>query len=97
LPWDDVLSAEMVKRYKPDPRVYQMGDSALGPRTGPNHDGSGATRRISWRRGLAVAHGVRLAAAGIRASADLPMRRLPTIPLISVAEDFTDLALKLGA
>ena len=30
LPWDRVLSAEMVQRYKPDPAIYAMAAEALG-------------------------------------------------------------------
>jgi len=30
LPWDCVLSSELVKSYKPDPRVYQMAADLLG-------------------------------------------------------------------
>jgi 2-haloacid dehalogenase len=30
LPWDDVLSAESVRRYKPDPAVYRMAINRLG-------------------------------------------------------------------
>ncbi|MEQ1683424.1 MAG: haloacid dehalogenase type II [Burkholderiaceae bacterium] len=30
LPWDCVLSAEIIQKYKPDPEVYQMAASLLG-------------------------------------------------------------------
>jgi 2-haloacid dehalogenase len=30
LPWDCVLSAEIIQKYKPDPEVYQMSASLLG-------------------------------------------------------------------
>lgn len=30
LPWDCVLSAELVRAYKPDPRVYEMAHALLG-------------------------------------------------------------------
>ena len=32
LPWDCILSAELVQVYKPDPRAYQMGVDAFGLR-----------------------------------------------------------------
>ena len=33
LPWDCILSAELVKQYKPAPQVYQMAATLLGLRT----------------------------------------------------------------
>ncbi len=33
LPWDCILSAELVQAYKPDPRVYQMAVKLLGLRS----------------------------------------------------------------
>jgi 2-haloacid dehalogenase len=30
LPWDGILSAELVQAYKPDPRPYQMAVNLLG-------------------------------------------------------------------
>lgn len=33
MPWDCILSVELVQAYKPDPRVYQMAVNLLGLRS----------------------------------------------------------------
>jgi len=96
LPWDCVLSGELVHKYKPDPEVYQMAARLLGCDTSEvmmvaahPHDLAGAARA-----GLKTAYVPR------------PLEHGPGKPLIGpapgqtfdiTASDFLDLARQLGA
>jgi 2-haloacid dehalogenase len=95
LPWDCILSAELVRAYKPDPAVYRMAAALLGLEPGEVM--------------LVAAHGSDLhggQAAGLRAAyVSRPLEHGPggsrePAPHPSfdyVATDFLDLAAQLGA
>src|ERR1700693_6237057 len=95
LPWDCVLSAELVRKYKPEPEPYLLAVEALGPRA----------EQVIY----VAAHGWDLSAGAEKAemktayiprpqempgsSSDPP----PDDPFDLYAENFLDLALQLGA
>jgi 2-haloacid dehalogenase len=95
LPWDCVLSGELIQRYKPDPAVYQMAARLLGI----------APAQLM----LVAAHPGDLAGAqraGLRtAYVPRPLEHGPDGPMEPVGErvfditavDFLDLARQLGA
>ena len=95
LPWDCVLSAELFRKYKPDPDVYRGAADLLGVAPGELL--------------MVAAHPSDLAAAdsaGLKtAYVDRPLERGPGGPRQStfghhfdwVASDLLDLAAKLGA
>ena len=58
LPWDCVLSGELVRRYKPDPEVYRMAARLLDVDADRNVAGGRAPQRSAWRaaRGLRTAY-----------------------------------------
>jgi 2-haloacid dehalogenase len=94
LPWDCVLSGELIGKYKPDPEVYRMAARLLGVATEelmlvaahpPDLQGA---RRAGLKTGYVprpLEHGPGRALAAADASFDV------------VAADFLDLAAKLGA
>ncbi|HUZ72282.1 MAG TPA: haloacid dehalogenase type II [Stellaceae bacterium] len=94
LPWDVVLSAELVRHYKPDPEAYQMAPSLLGL----------APHEVM----MVAAHASDLAAAatqGLRtAYVSRPLERGPgsraeavsSDDVDVVAGDFLELAARLG-
>jgi 2-haloacid dehalogenase len=94
LPWDSVLSAELVKKYKPEPEPYLLAVQALGPRP----------EQVMY----VAAHDWDLSAGAEKAqmkTAFIPRpREMPgasSLPMINRsydinASDFNDLADKLG-
>jgi 2-haloacid dehalogenase len=95
LPWDCVLSAELARAYKPDPRVYRMAADLLGlPRD--------QVMMVAAHKGdLHAAHAEGLRTAFVpRPQADGPNRQRDLTPdptFDVVATDFLDLARQLGA
>jgi 2-haloacid dehalogenase len=95
LPWDCVLSAELFKRYKPDPEVYRGAVELLGlaPRevmlVAAHKDDLAAARRC----GLKTAFVRRPLEHGPAAKLDLADDPRCTVN----ADDFIDLARRLGA
>jgi len=93
LPFDCVLSVELVKSYKPDPRVYQLVPSLLAVRP--------------EQAMMVASHAYDLAAAAEQGMRTAFVRRpqewgtgkaeAPTFPVDIAAEDFIDLATQLGA
>src|SRR5437660_11055964 len=93
LPFDCILSTELVTSYKPDPRTYQLVTSLLAVR--PD------------QAMLVAAHPYDLAAAAEQGMRTAFVRRpqewgtgkaeAPTFPVDIMAEDFIDLATQLGA
>ena len=94
LPWDCILSAENVKRYKPDPSVYRLVPELfeLSPEqvmmvAAHEHDLQSATKH-----GLRTAYVHRPMEHGAGKASEIP----PTERYDFVAKDFGDLAQQLG-
>ena len=99
LPWDCVLSAEIMKHYKPDPEVYQGAAALLGI---ARHELLMVAAHPSDLRGAARA-GLRTALVhrplerGPNPAGAPPPDALPDDRFDLVADDFADLAQRLGA
>ena len=94
LPWDLVLSAELVRRYKPDPETYLMAPELLGLEPGQVMMVAAHVYdlRAARENGLLTAYVPRPLEFGAGRSAD------PPDPLFDVvAKDFVELAENLGA
>ena len=94
LPWDCVITAENVRRYKPHPDVYRTAVSLLGLRpeqvmlvAAHNYD-----LRAAQREGLLTAFVPRPTEYGPQQTTDLAPEGAWTV----VARDFLDLAERLG-
>lgn len=94
LPWDCVLTAENVRRYKPAPEVYRMAIELLGPRPEQvmlvachNYD-----LRAARSHGMCTAFLPRVNEFGPAQTAD----RVAEEDWDVVAEDLSDLAARLG-
>jgi 2-haloacid dehalogenase len=93
LPFDCVLSVELVRSYKPDPRVYRLVPDLLGVRPEQSM--------------MVASHGYDLAAAAGEGMRTAFVRRpqewgtgkaeVPDFRVDIIADDFLDLASKLGA
>jgi 2-haloacid dehalogenase len=95
IPWDCILSAELVRAYKPDPAVYQMAADLLGLRPAEvmmvaAHKGD---LRAAAKVGLRTAYVPRPLEWG----PDRAFDGTPDPAFDLVAADFQDLAGKLGA
>ena len=95
LPWDCILSAELAKLYKPDPKVYRMAAELLGLR--PEQ-----VMMVAAHKGdLKAAAAVGMKTAFVPRPAEFgPQREVDITPEPSfdvVASDFEELASKLGA
>ena len=95
LPWDCVLSGELIQKYKPDPEVYRMAARLLGARNEETmlvaahpHDLLGAQRA-----GLKTAYVPRPLEHGPKPLVPPP----PGAKFDYTATDFLDLARQLGA
>jgi len=94
LPWDCILSAELVKHYKPDREVYQMAADLLGIRpdqmmmVAAHNSDLRAAREV----GLRTAFVVRPMEFGAAGNPDLT----PDSSFDLVATDFNDLSDQLG-
>ena len=99
LPWDCVLSAEIMKHYKPDPEVYQGAAALLGI---ARHELLMVAAHPSDLRGAARA-GLRTALVnrplerGPNPAGAPPPDALPDDRFDLVADDFVDLARRRGA
>jgi 2-haloacid dehalogenase len=94
LPWDCILSAELVQAYKPDPRVYQMAISLLGLQS---HEvmlvaAHQEDLRAARAQGMQAAFVPRPLEHGPHHMPDL----IPDAAFDIVATDFMDLAQQLG-
>ncbi len=99
LPWDCVLSAEIMKHYKPDPEVYQGAAQLLGFARGEvlmvaAHP---SDLRGAARAGLRTALVKRPLEYGPNPTGAPPPDALPDDRFDLVASDFADLARQLGA
>jgi 2-haloacid dehalogenase len=94
LPWDCVLSAELVRAYKPDPRVYQMVGRLL--RVAPSAvlmvAAHPADLRAARAEGLRTAYIPRPLEHGLES----PPESAPDPPFDLTATDLLDLARQLG-
>jgi 2-haloacid dehalogenase len=95
LPWDCVLSGELVRRYKPDPEVYLMAARLLG--CAP-HELMLVAAHVDDLRG-AQACGLRTAYVhrALEFGPDAPPRPARPAGFDLLASDFLDLARQLGA
>ena len=95
LPWDCVLSGELVRRYKPDPEVYLMAARLLG--CAP-HELMLVAAHVDDLRG-AQACGLRTAYVhrALEFGPDAPPRPARPAGFDLLASDFLDLAHQLGA
>lgn len=95
LPWDCVLSAELIQRYKPDPAVYRMAAQLLG--FGPDEVMMVAAHpsdlEAAARTGLKTAYVPRPLEHGPGGALESPGERRFDL----VAADFSVLAEQLGA
>jgi 2-haloacid dehalogenase len=95
LPWDCVLSAELIKRYKPDLEVYQMACDLLGlqPEQVMMVAAHKGDLRASQKIGMRTAFVQRPLEFGKGRTVDIAAD--PSFDI--TAADFEDLAAKLGA
>jgi len=95
LPWDCILSAELVQAYKPDPRVYQMAVNLLGLRS---HE---VMMVAAHQEDLHTAQAQGMQAAFVPRPLEQGPAHLPDLtpdPAFEVVvTDFMDLAQQLGA
>lgn len=95
LPWDCILSAELVRRYKPDPEVYRTAADLLGllpeqvMMVAAHPDDLQAAQAVGFK----TAFTPRLMEFGPSHTPEVP----PDLCFDLVANDFHDLAAKLGA
>ena len=99
LPWDCVLSAEIMRHYKPDPEVYQGAAQLLGVE---RHEllmvaAHPSDLRGAQRAGLSTALVRRPLEYGPNPQGAPPPDALPDDRFDLVATDFVDLARRLGA
>ena len=99
LPWDCVLSAEIVKHYKPDPEVYQGAAQLLDvkPEALLMVAAHPSDLRGAARAGLRTALVRRPLEHGPNPTNAPPPDALPGDRFDLVADDFVDLARQLGA
>ena len=94
LPWDCILSAELVQAYKPDPRTYQMAVKLLGLQS---HE---VMMVAAHQEDLHAAQAQGMQAAFVRRPLEHGPHHLPHLtpdPTFEiVATDFIDLAQQLG-
>ena len=99
LPWDCVLSGELVRRYKPDPEVYLMAARLLGfePEQVLMVAAHPSDLRGAQRAGLCTAYVPRPLEHGPNPRDAAPSDALADDRFDVVATDFVDLAQRLGA
>jgi hypothetical protein len=66
LPWDAILSTELVRHYKPDKETYLMAAEFWDVKPEGGDDGGGARRRPQFRQGARLEDGVRPSSARVR-------------------------------
>jgi len=92
LPFDCILSTELVRSYKPDPRTYQLVPSLLAIR--PEHAMMVAAHPYDLQ--AAAEQGIRTAFVRRPQEWGIGKAEAPTFPVDIMAEDFIDLATQLG-
>jgi 2-haloacid dehalogenase len=95
LPWDCVLSGELVQRYKPDPEVYLMAARLLGCR--PQQLMLVAAHPSDLRGAQACGLRTAYVHRALEFGPDVPPRPARPEGFDLVASDFIDLARQLGA
>jgi 2-haloacid dehalogenase len=95
LPWDCILSAELARRYKPDPEVYQMAADLLGLR--PEQAMMVAAHAGDLRAAAAVSFRTAFVSRPLEHGPDRTPEVTPDPAFDLVAHDFHDLAAQLGA
>jgi 2-haloacid dehalogenase len=95
LPWDCVLSGELVQRYKPDPEVYLMAARLLGCR--PQQLMLVAAHPSDLRGAQACGLRTAYVHRALEFGPDAPPRPARPEGFDLVASDFIDLARQLGA
>lgn len=93
LPFDCILATELAKTYKPDPRVYKLVPSLL--RVRPDQVMMVASHPYDLK--AAAAEGFKTAFVGRRQEWGTGKPERPDFPVDVTADDFVDLASKLGA
>lgn len=93
LPFDCILSTEIVRTYKPDPRVYRMVTELL--RVDP--EAAMMVASHPYDLSAAATHGLRTAFVKRPTEWGTGRADLPTFPVDVTADDFNDLASQLGA
>ena len=95
MPWDVVLSAELARRYKPDPQAYLTAADLLDlpPEQILFVSAHTGDSRASARTGMRQAFVIRPLERGLGGRVDIP----PDGEFDYVATDFLDLARQLGA
>ena len=93
LPFDCILSTELVKSYKPDPRTYQLVPSLLAVRP----DQAMMVAAHPYDLAAAAEQGMRTAFVRRAQEWGTGKAEVPTFPVDLMAEDFVDLASQLGA
>ncbi len=99
LPWDCVLSGELVRKYKPDPEVYRMAAQLLGiePEQLLMVAAHPSDLRGAQRAGLRTAYVARPLEHGPNPHGKAPADAQEDDRFDVVATDFVDLAERLGA
>ena len=93
LPFDCILSTELVTSYKPDPRTYQLVSSLLAVRP----DQAMMVAAHPYDLAAAAEQGMRTAFVRRPQEWGIGKAEAPTFPVDIMAEDFIDLASQLGA
>ncbi len=95
LPWDCILSAELARRYKPDPAVYKMAADLLG--LAPSQVMMVAAHQSDLRAAQAVGFKAAFVPRPLEFGPDRQPDLTPDPSFDVVANDFNELATKLGA
>jgi 2-haloacid dehalogenase len=95
IPWDCVLSSELAKIYKPDPRVYEMSVALLGLR--PQEVMMVAAHQFDLRAAKACGLRAAFVPRPLEFGPSNPPDPTPDPEFDVVATDFVDLARQLGA
>jgi 2-haloacid dehalogenase len=94
LPWDCVLSAELARRYKPDPEVYRMAAAYLG--LSPERVMMVAAHRGDLRAAAAVGMRTAFVHRPLEHGPGSKAGRVDTSAYDIAADDFQDLARRLA-
>jgi 2-haloacid dehalogenase len=95
LPWDCILSAELVQAYKPDPQTYQMAINLLGLRS--HEVMMVAAHQEDLRAAQAQGMQTAFVSRPLEGGADHMQYHIPDQTFKVVATDFMDLAQQLDA
>jgi 2-haloacid dehalogenase len=95
LPWDAVLSSELARHYKPDPEVYQTAARLLG--LPPEQCMMVAAHKGDLRAAAKVGFRTAFVPRPLERGPDRQVDTSPAPDFDVVADDFIELAAKLGA